>query len=84
MDSVRYRVWVVGQGKERQQWFVGLELFIADDHSIPLEIHRYGAEADEIWSIDETLLEQLEEDGVQLPILDVGIAHGEKARGGAY
>jgi hypothetical protein len=44
----------------------------------------YGAEADEIWSIDESLLEQLEEDSVQLPILDVGIAHGEKARGGAY
>ena len=45
---------------------------------------RYGAEADEIWSIDESLLEQLEKDGVQLPVLDVGIAHGEKARGGAY
>lgn len=45
---------------------------------------RYGAEADEIWSIDEPLLLQLEKDGVELPVLDVGIAHGEKARGGAF
>jgi len=43
----------------------------------------YGAEADEIWSVEESLLETLEEDGVDLPLLDVGIAHGEKARGGA-
>jgi hypothetical protein len=50
----------------------------------PLDDDRYGAEADEIWSIDQPLLIQLEEDGVELPILDVGIAHGEKARGGAY
>jgi hypothetical protein len=46
--------------------------------------NRYGAEADEIWSVDEALLSQLEKDGVELPVLDVGIAHGEKARGGAY
>lgn len=44
----------------------------------------YGADASEIWSVDEPLLEKLAEDGVDLPILDVGIAHGEKARGGAY
>mmetsp|Transcript_17801 Transcript_17801/g.26819 ORF Transcript_17801/g.26819 Transcript_17801/m.26819 type:complete len:216 (+) Transcript_17801:74-721(+) len=44
----------------------------------------YGAEVDEVWSIDEDLLEQLlSEDGVDLPVIDVGMAHGEKARGGA-
>ena len=44
----------------------------------------YGAEADEVWSIDEDVLEQLlNEDGVDLPVIDVGMAHGEKARGGA-
>ena len=48
----------------------------------------YGAEADEIWSIDEDVLEEIlseEEDGVvvDLPVIDVGMAHGEKARGGA-
>ena len=43
----------------------------------------YGAEANEIWTIDADVLEQLEVDGVNLPILDVGMAHGEKARGGA-
>ena len=44
----------------------------------------YGAQADEIWSIDEDVLEQLlSEDGVDLPVIDVGMAHGEKARGGA-
>eukprot|EP00553_Chaetoceros_curvisetus_P012830 CAMPEP_0204635896 /NCGR_PEP_ID=MMETSP0717-20131115/32610_1 /ASSEMBLY_ACC=CAM_ASM_000666 /TAXON_ID=230516 /ORGANISM="Chaetoceros curvisetus" /LENGTH=172 /DNA_ID=CAMNT_0051654803 /DNA_START=83 /DNA_END=601 /DNA_ORIENTATION=+ len=43
----------------------------------------YGAEADDVWTIEEELLETLEEDGVILPILDLGIAHGEKARGGA-
>lgn len=44
----------------------------------------YGADADEIWSIDEHILEQIRKDNVALPILDVGIAHGEKARGGAF
>jgi hypothetical protein len=49
----------------------------------------YGAEADEIWSIDEDTLEQIlgeDDDGVvvvDLPVIDVGMAHGEKARGGA-
>ena len=43
----------------------------------------YGADADEIWSLDEVTLTQIQNDGVELPILDVGIAHGEKARGGA-
>jgi hypothetical protein len=44
----------------------------------------YGAEALEIWSIDERVIDRLAEDGVDLPLLDVGIAHGEKARGGAF
>jgi hypothetical protein len=44
----------------------------------------YGAEADEVWSIEEDVLERLlSEDGVDLPVIDVGMAHGEKARGGA-
>lgn len=37
---------------------------------------RYGAEADEIWSLSEELLEQVESDGVNVPVLDVGISHG--------
>jgi hypothetical protein len=44
----------------------------------------YGAEADEIWSVDEDLLENVRADGVDLPYLDCGIAHGEKARNGAF
>ena len=44
----------------------------------------YGAPADEVWSIDEAVLEQLIADGVELPILDVGIRHGEKSRGGSF
>ena len=44
----------------------------------------YGADANEIWSIGEDVLEQIKEDGVDLPVLDVGIAHGEKARGGSF
>lgn len=44
----------------------------------------YGAPAQEIWSVDEEILEALATDGVELPILDIGIAHGEKARGGAF
>lgn len=44
----------------------------------------YGAEAQEIWSVDEELLTQLEEENVDLPMLDMGIAHGERARGGAF
>merc|ERR1712071_171557 len=43
----------------------------------------YGAEADEIWTIDQELLDEIKEDKVEIPVLDVGIAHGEKARGGA-
>lgn len=43
----------------------------------------YGAEADEIWSVEEELFVQLDAEGVVVPMLDVGIAHGEKARGGA-
>ena len=55
----------------------------------------YGAQADEIWSIDEDVLESIlleeEEENnnnnnnkvVAIPIIDVGMAHGEKARGGA-
>lgn len=44
----------------------------------------YGAEADEIWSVDEELIEKLQSDGVDLPVLDVGPAHGEQARGGSF
>ena len=44
----------------------------------------YGAEADEIWSVSEEVLEQLASEGVDVPVLDVGISHGEKARRGAY
>jgi len=44
----------------------------------------YGAEADPVWSVDEGILEKIQEQGVDLPVLDVGIAHGEKARGGAF
>lgn len=44
----------------------------------------YGAEAQEVWSIDEEMLSRLGEDRVELPILDMGIAHGEKARSGAF
>lgn len=44
----------------------------------------YGAEADEVWSVDEELLGRLRDEGVDLPVLDVGTAHGEKARGGAF
>mmetsp|Transcript_1403 Transcript_1403/g.3135 ORF Transcript_1403/g.3135 Transcript_1403/m.3135 type:complete len:107 (+) Transcript_1403:110-430(+) len=44
----------------------------------------YGATADEIWSVEEEVLEMLlEVDGVEIPVIDVGMAHGEKARGGA-
>lgn len=43
----------------------------------------YGATADEIWSVEETVIDQIRADGVELPVLDVGVAHGEKARGGA-
>jgi hypothetical protein len=44
----------------------------------------YGAAADEIWSTDLETLEAVAKDGVELPVLDVGIAHGEKARGGSF
>jgi hypothetical protein len=43
----------------------------------------YGADATEVWSVDYDTLERLKEDGVHIPVIDVGIAHGEKARGGA-
>jgi hypothetical protein len=43
----------------------------------------YGADADEIWSVSEDEIERIRSDGVELPVLDVGIAHGEKARGGS-
>jgi hypothetical protein len=44
----------------------------------------YGAEADEIWSVTEDLIDTVRADGVDLPVLDMGIAHGEKARAGAF
>jgi hypothetical protein len=43
----------------------------------------YGAEANSVWSIEENILDELIDDNVNIPILDMGIAHGEKARGGA-
>ncbi|KAL7440197.1 hypothetical protein ACHAXH_007255 [Discostella pseudostelligera] len=43
----------------------------------------YGADAMEVWSVDYDALERLKEDGVHIPVIDLGIAHGEKARGGA-
>lgn len=44
----------------------------------------YGAEADDVWSVSEAVLERVRDDGIELPVLDVGISHGEKARGGFY
>ena len=44
----------------------------------------YGAEADEIWSVTDDLLEQISLDKVDLPVIDMGQAHGEKARAGAF
>lgn len=44
----------------------------------------YGAEADETWTTTDEVLEQVHSDGVEIPVLDMGIAHGEKARGGAF
>jgi hypothetical protein len=44
----------------------------------------YGAPSDEVWSIEQDLLQQLHDDGVTIPVLDVGMAHGEKARGGSF
>jgi hypothetical protein len=44
----------------------------------------YGASADEIWSVDEEMLEKIRAAGVYIPILDMGIAHGEKARAGVF
>mmetsp|Transcript_27886 Transcript_27886/g.32527 ORF Transcript_27886/g.32527 Transcript_27886/m.32527 type:complete len:188 (-) Transcript_27886:4-567(-) len=43
----------------------------------------YGATADDIWSVDIEVLEKARDDGVIIAVLDLGIAHGEKARGGA-
>ena len=44
----------------------------------------YGAEADDVWSLDTDILEQIQLDGVVLPVLDTGPSHGEKARAGAF
>jgi hypothetical protein len=33
--------------------------------------------------VEEQVMEQLMADAVEIPTLDLGIAHGEKARGGA-
>jgi hypothetical protein len=43
----------------------------------------YGAIADEVWSVSEELLESILAQGIDIPTIDVGIAHGEKARGGS-
>ena len=44
----------------------------------------YGADADEGWSVTEDTLQQVRDDQVDVPVLDMGIAHGEKARGGSF
>jgi hypothetical protein len=44
----------------------------------------YGAEADELWSVSGDMLDEVRANGVELPVLDMGIAHGEKARGGYF
>ena len=44
----------------------------------------YGAEADELWSVTVETLEDIRASNVDLPMLDMGIAHGEKARGGFF
>lgn len=44
----------------------------------------YGAEADELWSVTAETLEEIRDSPVDLPVLDVGMAHGEKARGGFF
>lgn len=44
----------------------------------------YGAEADDVWSVPESILDEVRNDGVDLPRLDMGIAHGEKSRAGFF
>jgi len=44
----------------------------------------YGAQADDVWSVTEEQIEEVLNDGVELPCLDIGISHGEKARGGSF
>jgi len=44
----------------------------------------YGALADDVWSVAEDILEKVRADQVELPVLETGIAHGEKARGGSF
>lgn len=44
----------------------------------------YGALADEIWTISVETLDKIRASGVEIPVIDVGIAHGEKARAGAF
>jgi hypothetical protein len=44
----------------------------------------YGADADEVWSVTEDTLQRVRDDQVDVPVLDMGIAHGEKARGGSF
>jgi hypothetical protein len=44
----------------------------------------YGADADELWSVSFDTLGEIRSNGVDMPVLDVGIAHGEKARGGFF
>jgi hypothetical protein len=44
----------------------------------------YGAAADDCWSVEEDVLQRVRQDGVHLPVVDMGMAHGEKARAGAF
>ena len=43
----------------------------------------YGAQADELWTVSEDQLNAIREADIDLPVLDLGISHGEKARGGS-
>ncbi|GAX10109.1 hypothetical protein FisN_3Lh300 [Fistulifera solaris] len=43
----------------------------------------YGAQADELWTVSVDQMDAVRAAGIDLPVLDVGISHGEKARGGS-
>lgn len=44
----------------------------------------YGAEADDVWSTDDSVLEKLKEDGVELPVLDLASRMAKKLEGGPF
>lgn len=55
-----------------------------DDANTPRFGAGYGAEADDVWSVAESVLAEARGDGVTIPSLFMGMAHGEKARTGAF